>query len=152
MNMRKINIAVAAVLALSTATAFAEPGNGNGLGRGGPSTGAANHPGNFRGAEASTRALLAALHVRLGITASQETAWQAFANAVVAEVIDAESASNALAAAHNAVDALNASAAALRKQADDAAAVAQAFAALYNLLTASQRAIVDDVFAHGNPF
>ena len=159
--MRRINRTLAAgFAALSLAMsglAFAggddPPGDdhGNGISRGGPGVGSSSHIGTFHGAEASTRALLAALHTRLAITTAQETAWQAFANAVTGEAADADVQNSHTAAFTTSVDAFNARATALRRQADDAAAVATAFSTLYNQLGAAQRAILDQYFAHGGP-
>lgn len=118
---------------------------GNGLARGkGP-----NHIGTFPGSQAAVRALLAVLHQRLAITSAQESAWQAFADAVATQASDADGSLAQAGAVHGAVDALNLQATLLRKQADDAAAVAHAFSALYAVLTPAQRAIADDYFKEG---
>ena len=118
----------------------------NGIGRG---IGTGIHLGNIQNTEGITRVLLGMLHARLAITAAQESAWQSFANAVIAEAADADTQILHPAATANAVDTVNARAAALRRQADDAAAVAQSFAALYAVLAPAQRALVDDYLKFG---
>lgn len=148
---------VAAVsLAMSGAVLAAgddPPGDdhGNGIGRGGAGVGSSNHIGSFHGAEAASRALLSTLHNRLGVTSSQEAAWQAFVTAIVAEAADADTQNSHTTAFTTAVDALNARAAALKKQSDDASAVAQSFSTLYAQLTTAQKAIVDLYFSRGGP-
>ena len=145
--MTKMTIAAGACLAAALAVlapAHAES-NGNGIMR---RNGSGHAPGFFHGAQAATRALLAVLHERLAITSAQEAAWQAFADAVVAQAADADAAAQAAAPA-NAVDALNLQASVLHKQADDASTVAQAFTTLYAQLTPAQRAVVDSYFHQG---
>lgn len=149
--MTTIKLAAAAGLAcLSLAFAISSNAQMHGIGRGGGGPGASSHMGSFRGAETATRAILAGLHTRLAITADQESAWQAFANATIAEAahMDGQMAQAPI-TVNNAVDAFNFRASVMRRQADDATAVAQAFAALYPVLTPAQRAILDDYFAHG---
>jgi Domain of Unknown Function (DUF1520). len=146
--MNRIRLAIAVCLAGAVAlapAAYAE-GNGNGIGRGAPAT---HHFGMFPGAQAATNALLAVLHKHLEITSAQETAWQAFANAVSAQAADADGGASQAGAVHSAVDALNLQATVLRKQAEDAAAVAQTFTALYAVLTPAQRAVADAYFKEG---
>ena len=118
----------------------------NGIARGSPH---GHQLGSFGGAQAVARALLGVLHQRLGITAAQEPAWQAFADAVATQAGDADTGLAQAGALNNAVDALNLQASVLRKQADDAAAVARTFTALYAVLTPAQRAITDSYFKAG---
>ncbi|HET9653594.1 MAG TPA: hypothetical protein VFP36_15450, partial [Usitatibacter sp.] len=80
-----------------------------------------------------------------------DAAWQAFVAAVVAEAADADVQNSHPASFTTALDALNARAAALKKQSDDASAVATTFAALYAQLSTAQKAVVDQYFAHGGP-
>ncbi len=151
-RMKKIMVAAAATIAMTmSAAVLADDNHGNGIGRGGMGPGGPTHNGMFRGAQAASTALLAVLHARLDITSAQEAAWQAFASAVIAEAADADQQNAQAQSFTSAVDALNARAAALKKQSDDAAAVAAAFATLYGQLTTSQRAIVDQWFTHGGP-
>jgi hypothetical protein len=139
---------LAGALACSAlALAMPAQADGNDIARGGTSAGV--HLGSFRGAEAASRMLLTLLHMRLAITASEETAWQAFATAVIHEAADADAQVAQPATAANAAEALAQRAAALGQQANDAAAVSQAFTALYGVFTPAQRALVDDYFAHG---
>lgn len=150
--MNRIKAAAAACLAcavVAVAPAVHAEGEGNGIGR---SSAPGRHMGTFHGAQAATRALLAALHDRLGITSAQEAAWTAFANAVMTQAADADGAAMQGATVANAVDALNLQATVLHKQADDATAVAQSFTALYALLTPSQRTLVNSYFEHGPMF
>ena len=56
----------------------------NGIGRAGTGAGTSLHPSMMRNAEAVSRALLALLHARLRITASQESAWSTASTMVVA--------------------------------------------------------------------
>jgi hypothetical protein len=153
--MTRIKSLLAAGLAC-TCVGFAAPvcgqgmgfgGNGNGIGRGAPGMGTAGHMATFRGAETATRALLSGLRTRLAITPSQEAAWQAFENAAIAEAADMDIQNmHRVAPFTNAADALNYRASVMRRQADDATAVAVAFARLYDQLTAAQREILDDYF------
>lgn len=144
--MKKSGLLIAACLA-SAGLAFIPAANaeGNGLARGN----AAHRIGTFPGSQAAIHALLAVLHQRLAITAAQEPAWKAFDDAVMAQASDVDAGLGQAAGVHSAVDALNLQATVLRQQADDAAAVAHTFAALYALLTPAQRAVADDYFKHG---
>lgn len=146
--MGRMHGILATTLAYAT-VAFAVPAHadGNNIGRGG--AGNPTHLGTFRGAEAASRALLMLLHTRLAITASQESVWKPFADAVIHEAADADAQLAHPPSASNAADALTQRAAALEQQANDAIAVAQAFSALYAALTPAQRKLVDDYFAHG---
>ena len=119
----------------------------NGNGRSGSAPG--HQLGSFHGAVAATQALLNVLHKRLDITSAQESAWKAFEAAVLVQANDADAEAAQAAKVTNAVDALDLQATLLKQQADDAAAVTQAFSALYGMLTTAQRAVVDDAFKHG---
>lgn len=127
-------------------------GPGNGLGRGFPGMGmGSGRMGTFHDAATATRGMLDALHARLALAPDQETLWQAFVTAAIAEANDMDDMHDDMFAAMQgtAADRMTARAQIMRERADDAAAVAQAFSAFYNSLTTAQRAIADEFLGRG---
>jgi len=92
-------------------------------------------------------ARLAALHAQFGITAAQEAAWQAFADAVRLQARDMDTMMDALwQGSGTAADRLVQRAQAMQQRAAGLMGIAVAFQALYGVLTPDQRALADARF------
>ncbi len=141
-------LAVASLALVVSAEAQMGPGYGRGYG---PGFG----PGGFRGANAgdigaNAQARLADLHTRLGITAAQEPAWQAYADAVTAQAGQMQAfrdqmfQSNATGPDRAALMSQH-----MQQRLTGHAAVTQAYTALYAGLTAEQRAVFEQQCPRG---
>jgi LTXXQ motif family protein len=143
---------VSAVAAISLGTASAQHMGGSGFGR---CMGTACVPGTgigslFGDATVVAQARLDVLHARLGITAAQEAAWQAYATRVLeqADLMDDVMASMFLTTG-TAAQRMTAQAGLVLEQAQAFAAAARAFNDLYALFTPEQRLIADGQWGLG---
>ena len=158
----------AAVAALSLATASAQPYGGPGFGgcRGvgcgtgnGPGYGPGTHMGPGAGggygyaygdATVVTQARLDALRSRLQITAIQDPAWQALADAMLQQAGQVDGArTRLLDSTGNAAERMISRAELMVQQAEAFERVAHAFAGLYALLTPEQRLVVERQWGFG---
>lgn len=115
----------------------------NGIGRGGTAFGG---PADM-GVVAST--WLTSLHAQLQVTAGQEPAWQAFANAVAAQAAAMQSMRTQMlqSSALTTPQRMQLAEQLMGRRLDAMVAVADALTALYAQLTPAQRAILDQGFA-----
>lgn len=152
----------AAVAALSLATASAQTYGGPGIGGcRGMGCGTSSHMGygpgygpgpgiGYGDATVVTQARLDALRARLQITAAQEPAWQALAAAMLQQATRTDEARTRLfESTGNAAERMLLRAALMGLEADAFEAVAQAFSALYAVLTADQRLVVERFWGFG---
>ena len=150
-------VVAAATLGLVVAQAqpFGGPGAGYGPGMMGP--GAGYGPGMMgrgpRGAygdpTAAAQARLTNLHTQLGITSAQESAWQAFANAVTEQAQQMQQFRSQMLQSGTTLttpDRMTQHAQFMQQRAQGASTVAQAMTALYAALSPDQRTLLDQSF------
>lgn len=165
---------IAAIAASSLATASAQTYGGPGFGgcRGvgcGSGYGAGSHmgygPGSYMGfgpghgpgpgmgygdATVTTQARLDALRARLQLTAIQDPAWQALADAMLQQAHQTDRARDRLfESTGNAAERMTLRAELMMIEAEAFQAVAQAFSGLYEVLSADQRLVVERQWGFG---
>lgn len=151
---------IAAVAAISPATVSAQtyggsPGGCRGMGCGTAGNGPGSHMGHGLGygygdATVVTQARLDALRARVQVTAAQEPAWQALANAMLQQATRTDEARTRLFdSTGNAAERMMLRAELMSLEADAFETVAHAFGALYAILTPEQRLIVERQWGFG---